>query len=130
MKCIFVLILVLIIFKHPRYAIRWMCAGHGRGAIEICLSEKGVLAKKDWETLVYSNKCGLVLGLYTFNILVPFNQTTHCSSTRASAEVFPWGRSRHFAYHFQVADDAIQVTTHETLYHFYATKKMPMFRQQ
>ena len=23
-----------------------MCAGHGRGAIEICLSEKGVLAKK------------------------------------------------------------------------------------
>ena len=23
-----------------------MCARHGRGAIEICLSEKGVLAKK------------------------------------------------------------------------------------
>ena len=28
-----------------------MCARHGRGAIEIRLSEKGVLAKKDWETL-------------------------------------------------------------------------------
>ena len=28
-----------------------MCARHGRRAIEICLSEKGVLAKKDWETL-------------------------------------------------------------------------------
>jgi len=31
-----------------------MCARHGRGAIEICLSEKGALAKKDWETLLYS----------------------------------------------------------------------------
>jgi len=29
-----------------------MCARHGRGAIEICLSEKGALAKKDWETLI------------------------------------------------------------------------------
>ena len=28
-----------------------MCARHGRGAIEICLSETGSLAKKDWETL-------------------------------------------------------------------------------
>jgi len=31
-----------------------MCARHGREAIEICLSEKGTLTKKDWETLVYS----------------------------------------------------------------------------
>jgi len=29
-----------------------MCASHGRGAIVICLSENGALAKKDWETLV------------------------------------------------------------------------------
>jgi len=29
-----------------------MCARHGRGAIEICLSEKGALAKKDWVTLL------------------------------------------------------------------------------
>jgi len=29
-----------------------ICARNGRGAIEICLSEKGALAKKDWETLV------------------------------------------------------------------------------
>jgi len=29
-----------------------MCARHGKGgAIEICLSEKGALAKKDWEIL-------------------------------------------------------------------------------
>ena len=28
-----------------------MCARHGREAIEIFLSEKGALAKKDWETL-------------------------------------------------------------------------------
>ena len=50
MKCIFALILDLIIFKHPKYTIRKncvdMCARHGRGAIEICLSEKGALAKK------------------------------------------------------------------------------------
>jgi len=49
-KCIFALILVLIIFKHTKYTIRKhcvdMCARHGRGAIEICLSEKGALAKK------------------------------------------------------------------------------------
>jgi len=49
-KCIFVLIIVLIIFKHPKYTIRKncvdMCARHGRGTIEICLSKKGALAKK------------------------------------------------------------------------------------
>jgi len=49
-KCIFVLILVFTIFKHPKYTVRKnyvdMCAGHCRGAIEICLSEKGELAKK------------------------------------------------------------------------------------
>jgi len=29
-----------------------MCGRHGRGAIEICLSEKGALAKKDWDNTV------------------------------------------------------------------------------
>jgi len=55
-KCILALIPVLIIFKHPKYTIRKICvdvcAKHGRGAIEIFLSEKGALAKKDWETLL------------------------------------------------------------------------------
>jgi len=49
-KCIFALILVLIIFKHPQiYNTKKfvdMCARHGRRAIEICLSEKGALAIK------------------------------------------------------------------------------------
>jgi len=31
-----------------------MCARHGSGAIELCLSEKGALARKDWETLIYA----------------------------------------------------------------------------
>jgi len=57
-KRIFALILVSVIFKHPKYRIRKnyvdMCARDGRGAIEICLSEKGALAKKDWETLPYT----------------------------------------------------------------------------
>jgi len=55
-KCIFALILILIILKHHKYTIRKNCvdmfARHGRGAIKICLSEKGALAKKNWETLV------------------------------------------------------------------------------
>jgi len=58
-KCIFALILVLIIFKHIKYTIRKncvdMCPRHGREAIEIYLSEKGALAKKRWETLHYMN---------------------------------------------------------------------------
>jgi len=29
-----------------------MCAGHGRGAAEMYLSEKGALSKKDWEALM------------------------------------------------------------------------------
>jgi len=36
-----------------------MCARHGRGAIAICLSEKGALAKKVWETLCYYEKVWL-----------------------------------------------------------------------
>jgi len=44
-KCIFALILVLIIFKHTNYTTRKncvdMCARHGKGAIEMCLSKKG-----------------------------------------------------------------------------------------
>jgi len=50
MKCIFAFIPVLIIFKHPKYAIPIncvdICARHGSGAIEISLSEKRALAKK------------------------------------------------------------------------------------
>ena len=49
-------ILVLIIFKHPIYTIRKNCvdmyAGHGRWSIEICLSEKGALAKNRLENVV------------------------------------------------------------------------------
>jgi len=46
----------LLIFEHTKYRIRKncvdMCARHGKGAIGICLLEKGALAKKDWETLI------------------------------------------------------------------------------
>ena len=56
MKRTFALILALIIFKPPKSIIRKncvdMCARFGKGAIELCLSEKGALAKKDWETLL------------------------------------------------------------------------------
>ena len=49
MICIFALILVLIILKHPKYTIRkivLICVlDLVGGAIEICLSQKGALAK-------------------------------------------------------------------------------------
>jgi len=49
-KCIFALILVLIILKHPKYTIRKncvdMCARCGGGTTKICLSKKGALSKK------------------------------------------------------------------------------------
>jgi len=37
---------------------------------------------------------------------------------------FQGGQSRQFAYPFQVADDAMQMDVHKTLYPFYTTKKM------
>jgi len=38
---------------------------------------------------------------------------------------FTGGQRRHFAYPFQVVDDATQMDVHETLHPFYTTKKMP-----
>ena len=37
---------------------------------------------------------------------------------------FQRGQSRHFAYPFQVSDDASQMDVHKTLYPFYITKKL------
>jgi len=46
--------------------------------------------------------------------------------TWASAEIFPGGTQRqHFAYPFQVADDAERMDVHKTLHVFYTAKKMP-----
>ena len=45
--------------------------------------------------------------------------------SQASAEIFPGGKRRHFAYPFQVADDAVRMDVHKTLYPSYITKKMP-----
>jgi len=78
-KCIFALILVSIIFKNPKHkhTIRKncvdMCARHGRGAIEICLSEKGALAKTDWETLCYINSVTLTTGYKQSKLISLFN---------------------------------------------------------
>jgi len=36
-----------------------------------------------------------------------------------------WGQRRHFACPFQVADDAMQIDVHKTLFPFYTIKKMP-----
>jgi len=43
----------------------------------------------------------------------------------ASAEIFPGGQNRHFAYPFQFVDDATQTDVHKTLHPFSTTKKKP-----
>jgi len=49
-------------------------------------------------------------------------------ATWASAEIFPGGRQhRHFAYPFQVVDNATQMHVHKTPCPFYITKKRPHF---
>jgi len=45
----------------------------------------------------------------------------------ASAEIFPVGQRRHFAYSFQVADDAMQMDVHKAFYPFYAKRKLLLF---
>ena len=47
----------------------------------------------------------------------------------ASAEIFPGGQRRHFAYSFQVADDAMQTVVHKALYPFYARRDCSILRQ-
>jgi len=37
------------------------------------------------------------------------------------------GKRRHFDYNCRVADDAVQMDLHKTLYSFYTTKKMTHF---
>ena len=39
-------------------------------------------------------------------------------------QIFTRGQRRHFAYHFQVADDTMQTNVHKMLYLFYTTMKM------
>jgi len=39
--------------------------------------------------------------------------TVYISHTWASAEIFPGGQRRHFAYHFQVADVSMQMEVHK-----------------
>jgi len=48
----------------------------------------------------------------------------HLCPPMASAEIYPGGQKRHFAYPFQVVDDVTQIDVHKTLYPFCAMKKM------
>jgi len=41
-----------------------------------------------------------------------------------SAEIFPWGEHRCFAYTFHVADDAMQMDVHKTLSSCFTTRNM------
>jgi len=40
----------------------------------------------------------------------------------ASAEIFPGGQRRHFAYTFKVSDDAMQTGVHKALYLFFTKR--------
>jgi len=49
----------------------------------------------------------------------------------ASADIFPEGKQRrHFAYAFQVADDAMQTVVRKALYPFYAKRNCSILRQE
>jgi len=57
-----------------------MCVMHGRGALEICLSEKGALAKKVWETLFYNNAKACTFAQHTLPLqrkIFPSFQSPH-----------------------------------------------------
>jgi len=43
----------------------------------------------------------------------------------ASAEIFPGGKRRHFAYPFLFSGGAMETDVNKTLYLFYSTKEMP-----
>jgi len=47
------------------------------------------------------------------------------SEAWASAETFPAGETRYFAYPFHVADDTMPIHVHKTLCPFYTITKMP-----
>jgi len=47
------------------------------------------------------------------------------TATWASAEIFPEVQPRQFAYHFQIAHDAMQMYVHKTFCPFYTITKMP-----
>jgi len=106
-KCIFALIIVLIIFKYPKYRIRKncvdMCPWDDRGAIEICLSEKGALtvylsitdsfflwgSQRKW--LIYTDAIFVSVVepmSYTLNLLTRFIPTKLMAVTQLP--FFPW----------------------------------------
>jgi len=58
------------------------------------------------------------------------NLTNIKSEARASAETFPGGQHRNFAYPFHVADDAMQLHVHKTLCPFYTTKMPPAAQER
>ena len=62
-----------------------------------------------------------------FQFFTMFFEGCPCTawSSWASAEIFPGGQRRHFAYHFQFADVSMQMEVHKSVYCFYTTKKMP-----
>jgi len=47
----------------------------------------------------------------------------------ASAVIFPEGQRRHFAYTFQVADDAMQTDVHKALYPFFTKRNCSILQQ-
>jgi len=51
------------------------------------------------------------------------------SEAWASAETFPGGQARYFAYALHVADDTMPMHVHKTLCPFYTIAKMPPAKQ-
>jgi len=58
------------------------------------------------------------------------NSENKISDTGVPVNLSRGGQRRNLAYPFQVADDAVHMDVHHTLYPFKTTKKMPVLRQQ
>ena len=71
--------------------------------------------EKHWSIAFY------ILHYGSIRSVPPRNPSTHMGVRRN----FSRGESRHFAYPFQVVNDAVQMDVHKTLYPLNTTKKMP-----
>ena len=80
--------------------------------------------KTQWEPWSQAEKCLWYRNLNrTIEDLLPCY--CYAIKTNSMGVRRNFSRSRHFAYLFQVVDDALQVDVYKTLYPFYTTKKMP-----
>ena len=100
-------------------------AGHSAGVKDLNYANLNI-ASNNWTTLCFGQCCQVFLQQID-QILsknVPNAYKNHrCNCVRLQ-KFFQGGQTRHFAYPFHVADDAMKMHVHKTLYPFYTMTKM------